>query len=187
MRILAAFALFMFVLSAKSQDLKLKEGDKAPLFTATSHSGKEIATNTTGTTILLFYRGYWCPYCNKQLSALNDSLSFLQDNGASVVAVTPEKYESVDKTIEKTKASFDIISDTSNKILKLFGVDFKVDENTVNRYKKLGVDFSSVNGNDENTLPVPAVFIIKDGIIKKVWFDKDYRKRPTVKELLNNL
>jgi peroxiredoxin len=69
----------------------------------------------------------------------------------------------------------------------LYGVNFKVDDNTVERYKKFGVDFTTVNGNNENTLPVPAVFIIKDGIIKYIWFDKDYRKRPTIKELLDNL
>jgi len=66
-------------------------------------------------------------------------------------------------------------------------VNFTVDDNTVKRYKGFGVDFTAVNGNEENTLPVPAVFIIKDGTIQYTWFDKDYRKRPGVKELLDKL
>jgi len=175
-------------LGTKAQSLQFKTGDTAPAFTAVSHTGSNITVPQKGITILLFYRGYWCPFCNKQLSALNDSLALLQEKGASVVAVTPEKFESVSKTIEKTKADFTIISDTSNSILKSYGVDFKVDDNTVERYKKFGIDFTAVNGNSENTLPVPAVFIIdKDGKFKYIWFDKDYRKRPSVKELLEQL
>jgi peroxiredoxin len=177
----------LFSVIASAQTLQFKIGDKAPVFSGKAHDGNDFSLQTSGTTVLLFYRGYWCPFCNKELSALNDSLSFLQQKNASVVAVTPEKYESVDKTIAKTKAAFTIISDTANAILKLYGVNFKVDDNTVERYKKFGVDFSTVNANKENTLPVPAVFIIKDGIIKYIWFDKDYRKRPTIKELLDNL
>jgi peroxiredoxin len=178
--------VLMCVLAASGQTA-LKPGDKAPAFTAVTHTGEPFQLDSAGTTILLFYRGYWCPYCNRQLSSLNDSLSFLEAKGAKVVAVTPEKYESVDKTIEKTKASFVIISDTSNNILEQYGVNFAVDEKTVTRYKAIGIDFSAVNANDENVLPVPAVYIIKNGKISYVWFDKDYRKRPSVKELLDNL
>lgn len=179
--------LIVALQQANAQTTKFKVGDTAPTFKSITHEGEQFDLAYPGTTILFFYRGYWCPYCNKQLSALNDSLSLLEAKGARVVAITPEKYESVEKTVEKTKASYNIISDTTNSILKLYGVDFKVDDKTVERYKSFGVDFSAVNGNEENTLPVPAVFIIKGGIIKYVWFDKDYRKRPTVRELLDNL
>lgn len=187
MRKLFSILVILTSLSVQAQTLQFKPGDKAPVFTAPTHSGVQFDLKNQGTTILLFYRGYWCPYCNKELSALNDSLRLLQDKGAEVVAVTPEKYESVDKTIGKTGASFAIISDTLNTILKLYGVDFKVDDNTIDRYKKSGIDFTDVNGNNGNTLPVPAVFIIKDGRFSYIWFEKDYRKRPTVKELLDNL
>lgn len=176
-------------LSIKAQTLQFKTGDAAPTFSATTHNGNKFdLTSTAKPIVLVFYRGYWCPFCNKELSALNDSLSLLQEKGATVIAVTPEKYESVNKTIDKTKASFTIISDTSNTILKMYGVNFMVDDKTVEKYKNYGIDFTAVNGNSENTLPVPAVFIIdKDGKFKYIWFDKDYRKRPSIKELLNNL
>lgn len=187
MRIAFASLFVLLFISSSAQSRKFSINDKAPVFSATTHSGEKFELSQKGTTILLFYRGYWCPYCNRQLSALNDSLSFLEAKGAQVVAVTPEKYESVDKTIEKTKASFTIISDTANTILKLYGVDFKVDDKTVDRYKGYGIDFTAVNGNAENTLPVPAVYIIKDGVITYQWFEKDYRKRPSIKELLDNL
>lgn len=185
--LLTALAVVFASNHISAQTLSLKPGDKAPAFTAVTHKGSVVSIETPGTTVLLFYRGYWCPYCNRQLSALNDSLELIAGKGARVLAVTPEKFESVEKTIEKTKAEFPIISDTTNTILKLYGVDFKVDEKTVERYKGFGVDFSEVNANSENTLPVPAVFIIRDGIIQFAWFDKDYRRRPSVRELLEKL
>lgn len=186
MRIAIAVLFSLCGMIAKGQSA-LKTGEKAPSFSAITHSGEKIEVPGTGTIVLLFYRGYWCPYCNRQLSALNDSLSFIEAKGANVVAITPEKSSSVDMTIERTKASFKVISDTSNVILKLYNVDFKMDDKTVERYKGFGIDFTVVNANTENTLPVPAVYIIKNGIITYSWFDKDYRKRPSVKELLDHL
>ena len=179
------------VVSLKAQTLQFKEGDKAPNFTAVMHNGSNMSLKELtkkGPVVMLFYRGYWCPFCNKQLSNMNDSLPMLQAKGATVLAITPEKYESVDKTIAKTKVSFDIISDTSNTILKQYGVNFMVDDKTVEKYKTYGLDFAVINGNNDNTLPVPAVFVIdKDGKFKYLYFDKNFRKRPSVKELLDVL
>lgn len=173
---------------ANAQSQQFKVGDKAPAFNAVAHDGSSVAIPRQGMTVLLFYRGYWCPFCNRQLTSLNDSLQFITNKGAAVIAVTPEKYESVEKTIAKTSAAFKIVSDTANVILKQFGVDYKVDDNIVQRYRKFGVDFTAVNGNNENTLPVPAVYIIDaNGTIVYTWFDTDYRKRPSVKEILDHL
>ena len=51
---------------------------------------------------MVFYRGEWCPYCNKNLKRLEDSLQLIKDKGATLIAVTPEQPESIAKTIEKT-------------------------------------------------------------------------------------
>ncbi len=191
MKKLCIAILLLIAAKSQSQTLQFKVGDKAPNFTAITHAGnktdlKKLVKN--GPVVLVFYRGYWCPFCNKELNHMNDSLPMLQAKGATVIAITPEKYESVNKTIEKTKASFDIISDTSNTILKQYGVNFTIDDKTLEKYKTYGIDFTSVNGNTDNTLPVPAVFIIdKNGNFKYLYFDKDYRKRPSIKELLENL
>ena len=191
MKHLLLVILLFVVAKSQSQTLQFKEGDKAPNFTAITHAGsktdlKKLIKN--GPVVMVFYRGYWCPFCNKELNNMNDSLPMLQAKGATVIAITPEKYTSVNKTIEKTKASFDIISDTSNIILKQYGVNFTVDDKTLEKYKTYGIDFASVNGNKDNILPVPAVFIIdKNGKFKYLYFDTDYRKRPSLKTLLENL
>jgi peroxiredoxin len=169
-----------------TQPTGLMVGDKAPNITGKSFDLKK--TLKDGAVIVLFYRGQWCPFCNKQLKNFNDSLQMLKDKGATVIAITPETEENSMKTIEKSKASFTIINDKKLKIAKAYKVNFAVDENTISKYKKYGIDFNKANGENGANLPVPATYIIgKDGTIKFVYFNPDYSKRVSVATLLEQL
>jgi peroxiredoxin len=169
----------------------LKVGDAAPMFTAKDQSGKTINLKDVlknGPVVMLFYRGQWCPFCNKQLSHFADSLQMLTAKGASILAITPETADNVKKTIEKTKSSFPVLEDEGMFIMKQYKVNFAVDENTIAKYKGYGIDFDKANGGNGANLPVPATYIIgKDGIVKYVFFNTDYRKRASVLDILNNL
>src|ERR1051326_1012653 len=166
---------------------------KAPDFKAKDQNGNEIVLKDLrkkGPVILVFYRGYWCPYCNKELLRLEDSLQLIVNKGAQLIAVTLEKQEGVAKTIEKTKATYPIITDEEMKIMKAYVVTYQVDDKTVGRYKMASIDLAANNGQKPGAvyLPVPAVYIInKDGEISYRFFDPDYKKRPSVKDLLENL
>jgi peroxiredoxin len=169
----------------------LKLGDIAPDFSAKDQDGKTISLKQAlqkGPVVMLFYRGQWCPYCNKQMSRLADSLSILTAKGASVLAITPETAENVKKTIEKTKSTFPVVEDEGLAIMKMYKVNFGVDEKTITKYKGYGIDFDKANGANGANLPVPATYIIgKDGKVKYVFFNTDYRKRASVMDVLNNL
>ncbi|HEX8545450.1 MAG TPA: peroxiredoxin-like family protein [Cytophagaceae bacterium] len=139
----------------------LKVADRAPSFSAKTNSGEIVQLDSLlkkGPVVLLFYRGAWCPYCNKQLSELQDSIALLTAKGATVVAITPEAIENIDKTIEDTKASFPIIHDKKYEIMKAYKTAFVVDDVTLNRYKKRNIDLTKANGNKDNVLPVPATY-----------------------------
>jgi peroxiredoxin len=72
--------------------------------------------------------------------------------------------------------------------MKNYKVNFAIDEDTIEKYKKYGIDFDKANGTNGANLPVPATYIIsKDGKIKYAFFNPDYRQRPSVKEILDNL
>jgi peroxiredoxin len=169
----------------------LNVGDMAPNFTSKDQYGKEVNLKKLlkkGTVVLLFYRGEWCPYCNRELKTFEDSLSLITAKGAHIIAVSPEKTENVTKTIEKTKASYSIVSDDSAKIMNAYKVTYEVDTNTTKKLKGYGVDLTRRNGTNGNRLPVPAVYIIdKSGKITYRYFDVDYRKRASVKEIVSNL
>ena len=164
---------------------------KAYDFKAKDQNGKEIRLRDLlkkGNVVLVFYRGQWCPYCNKQLQKLQDSLSLIQAKGATVVAVTPELPENIAKTIEKTKAQFPILYDEGLKIMKAYEVEFEVPANTLERYRNTGIKLDENNGKNGNYLPVPATYIInKDFTITYRFFNPDYKKRPSIKEILDNI
>ena len=164
---------------------------KAPDFKATDQNGKEIRLKDLlkkGKVVLVFYRGEWCPYCNKELSRLQDSLQFIIDKGATLLAVSPEKQENISKTVEKTKASYSVLYDKDLKIMKAYDVEYEVQENVITRYRNGGIDIEKNNGTNGKYLPVPAVYIIdKESIVTYRFFEPDYKKRPSVKEILANL
>jgi peroxiredoxin len=189
------FLIFLYATTIQSMAQEAPKGvsinDDAPAFSAIDQNGNLIELKnltSKGNVILIFYRGQWCPYCNKQLSALEDSLSFITNKGAQLIAITPEVPENISKTITKTKASYPIIYDDGLKIMKSYDVAFTVDEKTVVKYKNYGIDFNLANGNNGANLPVPAVYIINtEGKIIYKYFDTDYKKRPSVAELLKHL
>lgn len=164
---------------------------KAPDFKAKDQDGKDVRLKDVlrqGKVVLIFYRGYWCPYCNRALKRFEDSLQLIKDKGATVIAVTAEKPENISKTVEQTKAHFPILFDEELKIMKAYEVEFEVQENTITRYRNTGIDLEKINGKDWKILPVPAVYIIdKESNITYRFFNQDYKKRPTVQEVLKNL
>ena len=191
--------LFLFVLLsvsglvgfAQEKPEGLFINSKAADFKATDQNGTEIVLKDLrkkGPVVIMFYRGYWCPYCNKALRRMNDSLQLIKDKGATLIAITPEGKQGVDSTIAKTGATFSIITDEGMKISTNYGVNFKVDERTVGRYKNAGIDLLALNHQKDAVLPVPAVYIInRDGAVTFRYFNEDYRKRIAVKDILQAL
>ncbi len=190
--LLLSFLFVVVFAGAQKKPEGLFINSKAPDFTALDQNGNSIRLkNLTkkGKVVILFYRGYWCPYCSKQLKGLEDSLQMIKDKGAQLIAVTPEMIVGINKTIEKTKSSFPILYDKGLKIMQAYDVSFQVEDKTVARYRNASINLIENNGSlNGANLPVPAVYIIdKRGNVTYRYFDTDYKKRPSVKELLDNL
>ncbi len=165
---------------------------KAPDFKLKDQNGMEVNLKDLrkkGPVVVLFYRGNWCPYCNKELKRFQDSLQLITGKGATLVAITPEASEGVAKTIEKTGATFPILYDADLKVSKGYAVTYDVDEKITARYKNFGNDLLEINKQKgKAVLPVPAVYVInRDGAVTYRFFDADYKKRPSVKEILDEL
>jgi len=143
--------LLVSALQSKAQEKPegLFINSKAPDFKGKDQNGNEIALKDLrkkGPVVVIFYRGYWCPYCNKELQKLEDSLPLIKEKGAQLVAITPEKQEGIAKTIEKTKASYPIVTDDELKIMRAYDVAYQVDTKTIDRYKMASIDLAANNG-----------------------------------------
>jgi peroxiredoxin len=189
----------IFITQAMAQDNRrakeakgLKPGVEAPKFQATDMHGNTFSLQQAlkeSPVVVIFYRGHWCPVCNKHLGVLQDSLQFILDKGAKVVAVSPEKPDLLTKTSEITGAGFTLLYDEGYSIADAYDVTFRpggLDRTMYNTF--LGANLKEAHSDDSQRLPIPATFVIgQDGKIAWRHFDPDYKKRSTVSEILDAL
>ena len=144
---------------AKEIELKLKEGDKAPVFTvATSGGGKISLADYLGKNVILyFYPRDDTPGCTKEACAFRDYFADFKKKGTVVFGVSADSVKSHDKFVEKFKLPFTLLADEDKKIVEAYGV---WGEKSFMGRKYLGI--------------YRVTFLIgPDGKIKKIW--------PTVK------
>lgn len=170
----------------------LKIGDKVSDFEAKDLQDEKFKLSEelkNGSIVIIFYRGQWCPYCNKHLKQLENELEKIYKAGANVVAVSPEKSDFLKRTATKTNASFRLLHDEGYKISNLF--DVTKETGVLERFMvntMLGAKLKKSNTDDSQRLPIPATFII-DQNHKIVWrhFDPNYKKRSNVLDIIANL
>jgi peroxiredoxin len=138
-----------------------------------------------GPVIITFYRGGWCPYCVKQLKDIQENLLKIKNNGALLIAISPEKKSEVEKTKRKNNLDFTLISDSHNTLAKKLNLTFKVEPAVVDEYKSLGIDLVASQDNEDYELPMPATFVVDRN--QKIIFsfaDADYTKRASTEDII---
>jgi len=90
------------LMETKNQELEesgilkstLNVGDKIPDIELSNANGESVSVNSiylNKPIVLSFYRGGWCPYCNLELSALQQALPEIEKAGGVLVAISPEQ------------------------------------------------------------------------------------------------
>lgn len=184
------YILILFSLATAGQE-ELPEGSQAPDFSGTDQYGNLIVLDSLlkkNRVVVVFYRGQWCPHCNRHMSYLQDSLSYITRLNTAIVAITPEKTSEINKTIEKTEASFSIIYDEAHQIMDDYKVTFRLSASKHIIYSAAGINVNKASGNEDRALPVPAVYIInQEGMIIGGHFDTDYSVRMPIKNIIEIL
>lgn len=159
----------------------LKVGQNVPDPLLRTIDGKEISLKeilNEKPTVLVFYRGGWCPYCNMQLSELRKIEKQIIDLGYHLIAISMDTPENLKASLEKDKLNYQLYSDSKADAVIAFGLAFTVDEKLVEKYKTFNIDLEKASGEKHHILPVPAVFIVdKDGIIKFEYANPNYKVR----------
>lgn len=137
-------------------------------------------------TVLIFYRGSWCPYCNKHLAALAEIEPKLLAMGYQIIALSPDEATGLQKMTEKNHLNYRLLSDHAMNAASAFGVAFRVNAKTIEAYTGYGIKLTPVPGEpDARWLPVPAVYIIgRDGLVKFVHTNPDYKVRLTAEQVM---
>lgn len=183
---------FAFALTMQAQDVSkaLQVGDKAPDFTLKNAQGKTIRLYSLlekGNVVMTWYRGGWCPYCNVALGQLQEKLPEFKALNATLVALTPELPDHSLSTQEKNNLEFEVLTDLNNNVARQYGIVFKLDDQTAQRYEQ-ALHLSSRNGTDSSELPVPATYVLdKNGVVRYAFVNPDYKKRANPDEVLQAL
>jgi peroxiredoxin len=165
-----------------------KAGDAMPEFTLRDPDGKSVSSRellARGPLVISFYRGVWCPYCNLELQALQESLPDITARGASLVAISPQTAANSRKSQRDNKLGFPILSDTHSDVAHAFGIRFALPDYLVELYKSFKNDLPAFNNDPSWVLPMPARYVVgTDGIIAYAEVNPDYTQRPDPSELL---
>lgn len=102
---------------------QLKEGDKAPLFTAKNQIGKDVRLQDfKGKKILYFYPKDDTPGCTANACNFKDNFEELSNMGFQIIGVSSQGEASHLKFIDKYKLPFPLIADTDLKVHHAYGV-----------------------------------------------------------------
>ena len=108
----------------KALELKLKEGDEAPSFTATTTGGGQVSlSDYKGKQVILyFYPRDDTPGCTKEACAFRDTFAEFERKGAVVLGVSVDPVKAHDKFAAKYKLPFPLLADPDHKIVQAYGV-----------------------------------------------------------------
>ena len=145
-------------------------GEEAPDFTLEDMQGNQVtlsAARGKAPTVLVFYRGYWCPFCARQLSELRSLLKVNEQ--IRLLAVSVDDHEKTKQLVEKIAAdgngpvNYPMLSDPGHKIIDAYGLHDP-----------------AYDGKKFDGIPHPAVYVIdKNGRVVWARVESDYKVRPS--------
>ena len=134
-------------------------------------------------TVLVFYRGGWCPYCNVQLSGLVEIEQDILELGYQIVAVSPDDYKNLQSTIENNSTKYKLLSDPNGRFIQEIGIAFKT-SSSLREY----ITGKGQKGETSQVMPAPTVMIVdKKGVIKFEYINPNYKERISGEMLLSVL
>ena len=77
-----------------------------------------------------------------------------------------------------------VLSDSPMTAAAAFGLAWRAPDEMVETYKGYGIDLEADSGMDHHLLPVPAAFVITDGVIRFAYVNPDHRTRVSGELLL---
>lgn len=105
--------------------MPVQVGDLAPDFTLTSQTGESFTLKDfrgKKAVVLYFYPKDDTPGCTAEACAFRDSYSIFEETGAEVIGISGDSPQEHKKFVGKHNLPFTLLSDTGNKVRKLYGV-----------------------------------------------------------------
>ena len=172
----------------------LQAGQNAPRFTVRTVDNEAFEFDPQGLerpTVLITFRGGWCPFCNMQLSELKDVVPEISALGADVLFLSGDRPDLLYSTLSRETREdiegleYTILSDAEAQAAIALGIAFKASQATIDRRREKKQDIEGSSMSRHGVLPVPAVFAVgMDGVIAFTFADPNYKVRLPAADLL---
>lgn len=148
------------------------EGNKLPL--------EKVLNNKK--TILFFYRGGWCPFCNTQMGQLKQIESQLSKLGFQLIGISTDNEQDLQKSIGKNQLDYQLLADFNSVVSQAFGLAFYSSQETTERYLAAMDLKNPLQKNNAGelrlVLPVPAIYVIDSkGLVQFNYVNPNYKVR----------
>ena len=181
-------------LPARAEDISPKQvGDRAPAFTVKTVGNESFdfdPDNLERPTVLISFRGGWCPFCNMHLSDLRHVIPELKAKGFDVLFLSNDRPELLYESLKRETndniegLDYEILSDADLNAARALGTAFTVSNALIERRHEKGDDIEGSSIARFKALAVPAVVVIdRSGEISFIYANPNYKVRLSADEL----
>lgn len=150
------------------------------------HSTTLAQARADRVSVVVFYRGAWCPYCNIALKTYQEHLvPALAERGVGLIAISPQRPDGSVSMREANELSYVVLSDPGNQIAGKLGILTAPSEGAVQAQASLGMDLADINADGTRTLPMPTVAIVDaQGVLRWIDVHANYATRTEPADIL---
>ncbi|MCJ1707167.1 peroxiredoxin-like family protein [Microbacterium sp. VKM Ac-2923] len=175
--------------SAGVPDAALGIGDTAPdaVLVEVDGTTKTFSAARGGAaTVVVFYRGAWCPYCNITLRSYQETLvPALRERGVGLIAVSPQTPDGSAQSTTNGSLDFRVLSDPGNVLAEKFGIVTEPSAAARAAHTDLGFDVADSNADDTARVPFPSAYVIDEtGVVRFADVHVDYTTRTESEEII---
>lgn len=176
------------LVAAGVPDGAVAAGDRLPEATVLTVDGESVplaSVTGEGASVIVFYRGAWCPYCNITLRHYDATLApALRERGVSFVAVSPQTADGSRATGDG-ELGFAVVSDPGNVLAAQLGIVTAPSDAAVEAHTALGFAVKDSNADDTAAIPFPTVLVVDaGGVVRFADVHVDYTMRTETEQIL---
>jgi peroxiredoxin len=133
-------------------------------------------------TVLFFYRGGWCPFCNTQMGQLKKIENQLTNLGFQLIGISTDNVEDLQKSIGEHKLNYQLLADFNSTTSQAFGLAYYSSQKVTDRYlAKMDLKNplqKNKAGDERLVLPAPAIYVIdSQGLVQFNYVNPNYKVR----------
>ncbi|MBV1910656.1 MAG: peroxiredoxin family protein [Kangiellaceae bacterium] len=176
-----SFLIYNFWYSSLSRPTnnKIAKGNQLPKFVITATDSTRVSSETFigNPTVMIFFRGNWCPLCMAQIKEIVADYKRISSLGAKVKFISPQPKKNTIKLANSHKLELEFYTDNGNKAAKQLGIEMK-------NGLPMGMEML---GYDSDTVLPTVIITDSNGTILYANETNNYRIRPEPEEFIKVL